>query len=98
MEKQDITNINSARSNDSNTNDNELILHDNNVGKNDKKLADQLSVNSEIPDKTTEDPKDPKHWSRKKKNLILFIISSAGMIAPLSSTYVKYLFYEQDLK
>lgn len=105
MEKQDNTNINSVRSSistnndDSNTDDNELALRNSkNIEKNDKKLADQLSVNSEIPEETIEDPNDPKYWPRKKKNFILFIVSLAGMVAPLSSTYVKYLFYERDLK
>uniref|UniRef100_U9TJD8 Uncharacterized protein n=1 Tax=Rhizophagus irregularis (strain DAOM 181602 / DAOM 197198 / MUCL 43194) TaxID=747089 RepID=U9TJD8_RHIID len=102
MEKQDNTNIRSSIStnnDESNTNDNELTLRNsNNIEKDDKKLADQLSVNSEIPKETIEDPNDPKFWPRKKKNCILFIISLAGMIESLSSTYVKYLFYERVLK
>jgi hypothetical protein len=102
MEKQDNTNIRSSIStnnDESNTNDNELALRNiNNIEKDDKKLADQLSVNSEISKETIEDPNDPKCWPRKKKNFILFITSLAGMVAPLSSTYVKYLFYERDLK
>src|SRR5688572_19563493 len=96
MEKQDNTNIRSSIStnnDESNTNDIELTLHNsNNIEKDDKKLADQLSVNSEIPKETIEYPNDPKYWPRKKKYFILFIISLAGMVAPLTSTYVKYYF------
>ncbi|PKY54724.1 hypothetical protein RhiirA4_548371, partial [Rhizophagus irregularis] len=53
METQDNKNIRSSIStnnDESNTNDNELTLRNsNNIEKDDKKLADQLSVNSEIP-------------------------------------------------
>src|SRR5579862_1733552 len=72
--------------------DNELTLHNNNLRKNDKQIVDQSSVNSGLSEKMTEDPKDPKHWPKKKKNFILFIISAAGMIANLSSTCVNMIF------
>ncbi|EXX54125.1 uncharacterized protein OCT59_007162 [Rhizophagus irregularis] len=104
METQDNTNIRSSIStnnDESNTNDNELTLRNsNNIEKDDKKLADQLSVNSEIPKETIEDPNDPKFWPRKKKNCILFIISLAGMIESLSSTifYPSITNIENDLK
>ncbi|RGB36734.1 major facilitator superfamily domain-containing protein, partial [Rhizophagus diaphanus] len=47
-----------------------------------------------------EDPNDPKYWPRKKKNFILFIISLAGMVAPLSSTifYPSIIIMENDFK
>ena len=73
MEKQEeiieIIDDNSDRSCTTNndTNDNELTLHNNNLKKNDKKIADQFS---EISEKMIEDPKDPKNWSRKKKNFV----------------------------
>ncbi|CAB5381456.1 unnamed protein product [Rhizophagus irregularis] len=105
MEKQNNTNIRSSIStnnDESNTNDIELTLHSNsnNIEKDDKKLADQLSVNSEIPKETIKVPNDPKYWPRKKKNFILFIISLAGMVAPLSSTifYPSITNIENDLK
>ncbi|GBC06045.1 hypothetical protein RclHR1_06590005 [Rhizophagus clarus] len=105
QEKQDNANTNSVlssfstRNDESDTNDNELTLH-NNLEKIDKRIADQISVNSETLEETTEDPKDPKHWPRKKKNYILFITSLAGMIAPLSSTifYPSVTNIERDLK
>ncbi len=37
---------------------------------------------------TTEINIDPKSWPPRKKFFILFIVSFAGMIAPISSTYV----------
>ncbi|CAB4477945.1 unnamed protein product [Rhizophagus irregularis] len=94
----DNTNIRSSIStnnDESNTNDNELTSR-----KDDKKLADQLSVNSEISKETIEDPNDPKCWPRKKKNFILFITSLAGMVAPLSSTifYPSIIIIENDFK
>ncbi|CAB4415028.1 unnamed protein product [Rhizophagus irregularis] len=105
MEKQNNTNIRSSiistNNDESNTNDIELTLHNsNNIEKDDKKLADQLSVNSEIPKETIKVPNDPKYWPRKKKNFILFIISLAGMVAPLSSTifYPSITNIENDLK
>ncbi|CAB4388529.1 unnamed protein product [Rhizophagus irregularis] len=95
MDNTNIRSFISTNNDESNTNDNELTLR-----KDDKKLADQLSVNSEISKETIEDPNDPKCWPRKKKNFILFITSLAGMVAPLSSTifYPSIIIIENDFK
>jgi hypothetical protein len=98
MEKQqDITNngvnINSDRSSrptsmvENEINDNELTLHN---SLKEKKNADHLSVKSETTETTeaAEVVKNPKHWPRRKKNMILLIVSLAGMMSPISSTYV----------
>src|SRR4051794_27478584 len=83
----DASNVNSDRSsmeetNNDQTNDN---LHNNNLE--DKKIADHLSVKSEATG-MTEVVEDPKYWPKRKKNMILFIVSLAGMFGPISSTYV----------
>ena len=93
--QQDITNndvnINSDRSSRvismEETNDGTNDNRHNNL---DEKIdADYLSAKSETTETTvTEVVKEPKHWPRRKKNMILFIVSLAGMMGPLSSTYV----------
>ncbi|CAH1762080.1 9260_t:CDS:2 [Entrophospora sp. SA101] len=40
----------------------------------------------QISENKSDDNDDPKNWSRKRKSFIIFIISSAGLIAPFSST------------
>ena len=40
----------------------------------------------------TETNIDPKNWPKRKKYLILFIVSLAGLIGPASSMYVNPIF------
>src|SRR3954451_12484790 len=80
----DASNVNSDRSSMEETN-NDDNLHNNNLE--DKKIADHLSVKSEATG-MAEVVEDPKYWPKRKKNMILFIVSLAGMFGPISSTYV----------
>ena len=91
---QDITNNTVNRGTSANDGDphdtNELTLQ-----LDEKKDDAQFSVKSESTEvlETEEIMKDPKSWPRRKKNMILFIISLAGVIGPLASTFVNHEFF-----